>query len=115
MKIHDRRKTQMKLLALIVLLGSTVYADCRVVDVLQTIRPQAQWSLSGDVYGGLKWLDATQSKPTAAEVQAATAACQANAATRASHKSQARLDAKNARLTPDQRVQAMSVLLDLDK
>jgi len=35
---------------------------------LQSLRPGAQWSLNGDTYSGLIWLDETQSKPTEEEV-----------------------------------------------
>lgn len=37
---------------------------------LVSLRPAAQWSLNGDEYSGLNWLDETQSKPTEAEVNA---------------------------------------------
>ena len=37
---------------------------------LMAIRPGAIWSLDGDEYTGLNWLDETQSKPTEEEVSA---------------------------------------------
>ena len=43
-----------------------------IAKVLQIIRPGAQWSLNGDDYDGLIWLDAVQAKPTAEEIEAAT-------------------------------------------
>ena len=36
---------------------------------LQSLRPGAQWSLNGDEYEGLVWLDETQTKPTKKQVE----------------------------------------------
>lgn len=36
---------------------------------LLSLRPNAQWSLNGDSYDGIVWLDQDQSKPTEQEVQ----------------------------------------------
>lgn len=41
--------------------------------VLEYLRPGAEWSLSGDSYDGLTWLDSSK-KPTLAQVQAAESA-----------------------------------------
>ena len=35
---------------------------------LTTLKPGAQWSLLGDEYSGLTWLDSSQTKPTEKEV-----------------------------------------------
>ena len=35
---------------------------------LQELKPGAQWTLSGDDYTGLTWLDSSQTKPTETEV-----------------------------------------------
>ena len=35
---------------------------------IQSLRPGAQWSLNGDEYEGLEWLDETQTKPTEDEI-----------------------------------------------
>ena len=35
------------------------------------LRPNAAWTLRGDTYAGLEWVDSTQEKPTEAEVAAA--------------------------------------------
>ena len=40
-----------------------------IVDALQALKPGAQWSLSGDDYTGLQWLDSGQ-QPTEQEVKA---------------------------------------------
>lgn len=39
-----------------------------ITDALQSLRPKAQWSLNGDDYEGLEWLDGTQTKPTEDEI-----------------------------------------------
>jgi len=37
-------------------------------DALQALKPGAQWSLSGNNYTGLEWLDSKQTQPTETEV-----------------------------------------------
>jgi len=39
-----------------------------LVDVLQFLRPNAQWTLVGDSYEGLTWYDEIQIKPTVDEI-----------------------------------------------
>ena len=39
-----------------------------IVEALHNLKPEATWSLNGDTYSGLIWLDETQSKPTEEEV-----------------------------------------------
>jgi hypothetical protein len=46
----------------------------KIVAALRVLRPGAQWHLSGDNYGGIAWLDATQAQPSADDVAAAIAA-----------------------------------------
>jgi hypothetical protein len=45
----------------------------QLTKALSDIRPNAQWSLIGNSYEGLEWLDKTQTKPTQAEIEAAIA------------------------------------------
>ena len=40
-----------------------------IVEALESLRPGARWSLDGDTYEGLEWLDEIQSKPTEEEVE----------------------------------------------
>ena len=40
----------------------------RISDALLKLRPGAEWSIDGNVYSGLNWLDETQSKPTEEEI-----------------------------------------------
>jgi hypothetical protein len=40
---------------------------------LKDIRPNAEWSLVGDSYEGLEWLDSIQLKPTLEEIELAIA------------------------------------------
>ncbi len=42
-----------------------------VADALQKIRPGAEWTLSGEAYEGLTWVDPRTTKPTKSEVAAA--------------------------------------------
>ena len=35
---------------------------------LQALKPGAQWTLRGDDYSGLEWIDSSQTKPTETEV-----------------------------------------------
>lgn len=41
-----------------------------ITTALVALRPKAQWTLNGDEYSGLNWLDETQTKPTEEEVNA---------------------------------------------
>lgn len=41
-----------------------------IPSALEVLRPTALWTLNGDEYSGLTWLDETQSKPTEEEVNA---------------------------------------------
>ena len=41
-----------------------------IVGALKALRPNAQWTLGGDSYDNLKWLDKSQTKPTEDEVNA---------------------------------------------
>ena len=45
---------------------------------LLSLRPNSQWTLNGDSYAGLEWLDNANQKPTEAEVQAEVSRLQAN-------------------------------------
>jgi len=40
----------------------------RISDALLALRPGSQWSINGNVYSGLNWLDTEQTKPTEEEV-----------------------------------------------
>ena len=42
----------------------------KISDALLTLRPNAQWTLRGDDYAGLEWLDTEQTSPSWAEVEA---------------------------------------------
>ena len=39
-----------------------------IADALQALKPGAQWTLSGEDYSGLEWLDSGQTQPTETEV-----------------------------------------------
>lgn len=44
-----------------------------ITKALRDIRPNAEWTLSGDDYSDLVWLDENTTKPTIAEINAAVA------------------------------------------
>jgi hypothetical protein len=48
-----------------------------IVEALQSLTPGAQWTLSGDSYEGLDWLDEVQTKPTEKECTAEATRLQA--------------------------------------
>ena len=39
-----------------------------IVEALQSLRPNANWSLIGNTYDGLDWIDESQTKPTEEEI-----------------------------------------------
>ena len=41
-----------------------------ITKALVNLKPGASWTLNGDFYSGLTWLDKTQTKPTEEEVEA---------------------------------------------
>ena len=45
----------------------------QIVKALKDIRLGAEWSLNGDDYESLEWLDTEQTKPTKAEIETAIA------------------------------------------
>ena len=44
-------------------------SEIRISDALQSLRPNSEYSLAGNAYSGLNWLDKTQTKPTEQEVE----------------------------------------------
>ena len=44
-----------------------------ITKALRDIRPNAEWSLTGDDYADIEWLDKNSIKPTLAEIEAAIA------------------------------------------
>ena len=41
-----------------------------ITAALTELRPGAEWTLRGDTYAGLEWLDSKQTKPTESEINA---------------------------------------------
>ena len=39
-----------------------------IAESIATLKPGAQWTLNGDDYSGLTWLDSSQTKPTETEI-----------------------------------------------
>jgi len=48
-----------------------------ITKALLSLCPNAQWTLNGDSYDGLEWLDTNTTAPTEAEIQAEAARLQA--------------------------------------
>lgn len=44
-----------------------------ITKALRDLRPNSEWTLSGDNYADLQWLDTKTSKPTLAEIETAIA------------------------------------------
>lgn len=44
-----------------------------ITHALLRLRPGSKWTLNGDTYAGLVWLDSPETKPTLAEIEAAWA------------------------------------------
>jgi len=42
----------------------------KIAEALQTLRPGAEWVLSGDDYANIEWRDSNQTQPTWSEVKA---------------------------------------------
>jgi len=40
-----------------------------IIKALQSLRPGAEWSVNGEIYEGIIWLDETQTKPTKEQVE----------------------------------------------
>ena len=43
-------------------------SNVRITDALQALRPNSEYSVTGNVYSGIDWLDKYQTKPTEEEV-----------------------------------------------
>ena len=39
-----------------------------IASALQSLKPGAEWTLTGEDYSGLEWLDSSQTKPTETEI-----------------------------------------------
>ena len=50
----------------------------RIPNALNTLRPNAKYNLIGHEYAGLDWMDAEQTKPTEAEINAEVLRLQAD-------------------------------------
>ena len=45
-------------------------SNVRITDALQALRPNSEYSVTGNVYSGIDWLDKNQTKPTEDEINA---------------------------------------------
>ena len=89
--------------------------QCNTAKVLTQIRPGAAWSMQADSMDKLKWLDMKQKMPSKAEVEKARQVCIADTKAREALKAQARLDVKNPTTPVEKKVDALILLLDMDR
>lgn len=85
------------------------------MEALYTIRPNSQWSISGDSYSGLLWLDTKQSKPTQKELEIAIEDCRSREELEKIIRDQAKVDLNNRSKTDAERINAIVTYLGLDK
>ena len=45
-------------------------SNIRISDALQALRPNSEYSITGNAYSGLNWLDKSQTQPTEEEINA---------------------------------------------
>ena len=45
-------------------------SEIRISDALQALRPNSEYSVTGDAYSGVNWLDKSQTQPTEEEINA---------------------------------------------
>jgi hypothetical protein len=93
----------------------SVEEQCRTAKILTQIRPGAEWVMQADSMDKLKWIDKNQKKPSKSEVEKARKACIAEETEREQRKKQARVDVKNAAVPADRKVEALILLLDMDR
>lgn len=89
--------------------------ECDVASTVQTLRPEAEWTLKGNNYRTINWLDKKSSQPTMGEVNTAITQCRADTTIRNEQKVKARLIVKDADVDPKLRLNALILLMDLDK
>lgn len=82
---------------------------------LSQLRPGSQWAINGEAYSNIRWMDATQKKPTNPELQSIMRECQTSLETRSKEKQAALLLLKNSKGNPNDKINALILLLDLDK
>jgi uncharacterized protein with PIN domain len=92
-----------------------VYISCGMENILNAIRPDALWKLSGPNYEDIVWIDTKQTKPTRAEVDKALSDCQVQKTAIDTETRQTISDANNATKTDKERIDAIIKYMGLDK
>lgn len=95
--------------------AQTAYGACEIGDVLITLRPGAEWNVRSDKYDGIEWLDKTQTKPTEDDIIQARNNCRLQESARKTAKDSARYVLKTSTATAMQKVNALILIMDLDK
>jgi hypothetical protein len=105
----------MKTLFLSLFVASISFAsDCSVPAVLSKMRPGAVWVIRNNDPKTLTW-QSTQPIPSSKEINDAVSQCQEKYKKRMALKSQAKIIVNDVNLQPTQRLNALLILLDLDK
>lgn len=88
---------------------------CTLAQTLQTLRPKAEWAIRGSSYSDMEWLDKSQSKPTQEEVATAMSACESAQTNDRTAKAAAKVVIKDSKATEKDKLNAVILLLDLDR
>lgn len=88
---------------------------CTIIEAIQSVRPGAEWSLSGSDYSGLTWLDGKTTKPTRKEITTAISECAADSDRESREIEQAKIDLNTTTKSDAERINAMIKYLRLDK
>jgi hypothetical protein len=100
---------------LLLLIQVPAFSLCRIEDGITRARPGAVWVMNDSAYEKLTWLDITQSKPTLQEVLAGVDGCRNEESSRFRLKDAARFAVKSSTTTTTQKINALILLLDMDK
>ena len=109
------RKLVLKVILFGLLIQGVIYAECKLADAILKARPGAKWSLKGNSYGGLDWQDAVRSKPSVAELTLIQDDCMLEEERRVTDKGAAKAILKNRNATSSDRLDALIVMLDMDR
>jgi hypothetical protein len=86
-----------------------------VESALLALRPGSQWSIRDGDTSTLRWLDLTQARPTAQEIVTWIVQCRKDDGDRDALKTAARFTVKSSTTTAAQKVNALILIMDLDK
>ncbi len=100
---------------LIFLIPSLLIADCTVEDAISELRPGAAWTIQDSDISKIQWLDQTQSRPTAKELSDTLRDCSSRKITRNNLKTASRAILKNPASSDAAKINALILIMDLDR